>query len=218
MAWTRQTPPLPDISGQTLSTSADHFLIREGFGDRPDREAFDLNAPYQRGSVWTVEQQRNLIRSFLMGLSVPAVVYSELPYDFTPEHFAYRVIDGKQRILAVRAWAAGQLAVPADWFRDDVLATVPDDGMVTARDLTTDWLPSRWALPSIKMNLATEHVYVGEGNGTHGSENSYRTRRLKPAQLLVAEARVYLLLNTSGTGHTPADLDRAAQWLEDVSG
>ena len=45
-------------------------------GDRG--EWMDLNAPYQRGSVWTLDMRRNLIKSLLMGLPVGSIIVGVL--------------------------------------------------------------------------------------------------------------------------------------------
>lgn len=79
--------------------------------DRTD-DRFDLTAPYQRGSVWNDEQRRNLIRSLLLGLPIGSVCVSTLH----GRDRDLRVIDGKQRVEAIRAWINGRLSVPLHWF------------------------------------------------------------------------------------------------------
>lgn len=78
------------------------------------REKLDLDPPYQRGPVWGEERQRNLIKSLYMGLPIGAMVINRrrYPQDWT-------VIDGKQRILAIRAFADDQFSVPGAWFGAD---------------------------------------------------------------------------------------------------
>jgi len=146
---------LPELLLQNYNYTVMHYLARPEDDRRP--ELFDLDAPYQRGSVWT-EQQRNLIKSLYMGLPVGSVVISRLS-----ERAArpYRVVDGKQRILAVRAWCSGQLAVPAGWFRPGDLADDShygqDDVMVSWTDLSGS-CQSRFemnALPAIEFNGRT---------------------------------------------------------------
>lgn len=102
----------------TLDTYS--FNIRE-FA-RPDAEVrarYDLNPPYQRGRVWTVEQNQNLVYSMLAGIPIGAVCINRRPWqqgavtDTT-------VVDGQQRITAIRAFMDDETAVPADWFADDM--------------------------------------------------------------------------------------------------
>jgi hypothetical protein len=62
---------------------------------------YDLNAPYQRDTVWEVTRRRNLIRSLLMGIPTGTLILSDLPYREGSEHY-FRVVDGKQRIEPAR--------------------------------------------------------------------------------------------------------------------
>jgi Protein of unknown function DUF262 len=77
-------------------------------------ERFDLNPSYQRGSVWGVERKRNLIHSLVMGLPVGAIFLNSRNV-MEP----IRVVDGKQRILALSDFAEDRLAVPGMWFHPD---------------------------------------------------------------------------------------------------
>lgn len=78
-------------------------LLREG--------SLNLNPSYQRDHVWDAERQRNLIKSLMLGLPTGAIYLNERDI---MEPFV--VVDGKQRISAVRAWMDGELEVPAEWF------------------------------------------------------------------------------------------------------
>lgn len=94
----------------------------------------DLGAPYQRGSVWEPLRQRNLIRSLLRGIPV-GNVYLNYRGGGGPDV----VVDGKQRIEAIRAFLSGDLPVPASWFGTaDTPVTVPtpDGPFVRYTDLT----------------------------------------------------------------------------------
>lgn len=90
---------------------------------RWERGDIDLNPPYQRPSVWTVEDQQNLIRSLIIGVPMPAIVINDRSaVRNIPAHEAqWVVIDGKQRMEALIAWFSGELKVPADWFAPTAL-------------------------------------------------------------------------------------------------
>lgn len=79
---------------------------------------YDLDAPYQRGSVWTDEQRENLIRSLLEGIPC-GIVYRNFKGFNKP--VPYVIVDGKQRIETIRAFYAGDLTVPASWFDRELL-------------------------------------------------------------------------------------------------
>lgn len=160
-----------------------------------------LDAPYQRGDVWTVEQRMGLVRSWLMGVPIPVVIINDRMSPFwegkplfdrhgEPERdgYAYSVIDGKQRIQTAIMWLGGELAVPASWFPAEHVETTEDtdDGpYVRFTGLTAvgrRFADSRCVLPCAEGKLPTvEH-----------------------------EAEVYGLVNGAGTPQTGEDMARAA--------
>lgn len=163
------------------------------------RDDYDINPPYQRGSVWGVEQRRALIFSLLSGIPVPAVIImdrfnetweaNEHPLDHANHEPVYAVVDGKQRIETVLAWVDDEFAVPASWYD-------PDDVQVTED---------------------TE-----DGPYVRRSGLSDRARRVEHTRMLLSvcegkstsirdEAAVYLLVNGGGVAQTGEDMDNAAR-------
>lgn len=216
MTWTRQHPPLPEIRGNGMNYQTYTFVWSTGpddpDGDTGARARYDLNAPYQRGSVWTVEMRRRLIRSLLHGIVPGSIYLSKIHYDRDRPWVAARVVDGKQRIETVQAFHAGQFAVPADWWADEDLGPdVPDDGMVTINHLSKQGRRrfETTTLPAVEIDFTGDWTDVGAGNGTTGSARQYVIRTRTPDEVLAAEAAVYLLLNTGGIDHTDADLEEA---------
>jgi hypothetical protein len=152
--------------------------------DQMHRGQIDLNPPYQRGPVWTEDQQVALVRSLLAGLPIPTLIFNQRPTG--PVLTA--VIDGKQRLIATLAWFDGELAVPASWFAPDMVASTveTDDG------------------PYVTFDGLTEH---GQASASRAmlpvGEATFLTVR--------EEAEVYLLVNGAGTPQTDEDLANAAQ-------
>jgi len=155
-----------------------------------------VDTPYQRTSVWTLDQRRNLIRSWLLGVPIPAVLVNDRsagpwtratgrPDDHSP---VLAAIDGRQRIETAAMWFGNELSVPARWFPADDLTILYGVARDTAYycDLTragrSTMALSRAFLPLAEAQLAT----------------------------LAEEAEVYLLVNSAGTSQTPEDLARAA--------
>ena len=62
----------------------------------------DLRPFYQRRPRWSVEKQSLLIESFIMNIPVPPVFLYEKEYN------SYEVMDGQQRITALREFYAGK--------------------------------------------------------------------------------------------------------------
>ena len=74
------------------------------------RGNIDLNPSFQRRSAWSDKKQSFFIESLILGLPIPQLILAEDPF----RKGAYIVIDGKQRLLAIRRFAAVD---EADGFR-----------------------------------------------------------------------------------------------------
>lgn len=61
--WQRGQPPLAEIP---LSVSN---VMIDALTHLPTRSDYDVSAPYQRGSVWTLGQRQDFIRSMLLRVS-----------------------------------------------------------------------------------------------------------------------------------------------------
>ena len=71
-------------------------LERSGIQDSPD---------YQRGYVWSEDDKAKFIHSIMMRSDLGKIVLVELPYT---ESAYYEILDGKQRINALRDFIAGK--------------------------------------------------------------------------------------------------------------
>ena len=183
MTHTRQSAPLPHLHLQANAFDAERFT-------GGDQSLIDLAPEYQRGSVWTLEQRRNLIRSLIMGLPIGSIVLNDRGTGDNARAFGndamFGVIDGKQRIETMRAWAGDEFSVPADWFDDKDITpeAVDSDGMITMSGLSARGrrMSTRWPMPTVQTSVRT----------------------------LAAEAEVFRLLNSAGTQQTDDDMARAA--------
>lgn len=144
-----------------------------------------LDAPYQRGAVWTIDQARALIRSLLQGVPIPAIITNNRGVRRTP---MIAVVDGKQRVLTIMTWFNDQFAVPASWFEPDwiVRTEVTDDGLyVRFSGLAEDagrHCRYSWTIP----------VYEGK------------------FPTIADEAYIFTLVNGGGTPQTDENMTRAA--------
>lgn len=151
----------------------------------------NMTPPYQRGDVWTAEQRVALIKSLLLGVPVAALVLNLRDNHLwranegEPDH-AYAVIDGKQRLTTVRMFFDGDLAVPIAWFEPDWIKP-------TARCAVNEVCWSDFELSARR--------YMGQGFIIPVAEAKLGS--------LAEEAEVYGLINSAGTAHTTAELDKA---------
>jgi hypothetical protein len=155
-----------------------------------DDITYDL--PYQRGDVWAYEQRIMLIYSILSGTPVPALILNE-----RPDHMWFAldgsrlpvvaVIDGKQRMTAVRMFMEDNLPVPASWFPAKYVEATEgtaDGPYVRYSGLTR---PAQRFFENTPCPVAEAHV-----------------------QTVAEEAAIYLRVNGSGTPQTTEDMTRAA--------
>lgn len=159
----------------------------------------DVAPKYQRPSVWTFEQRALLIRSFIIGLPIPAIIinarWRRWRQTAMQEEGGYltAVIDGRQRLEAIFAWLNGDLAIPASWFpADEVEATeATDDGdYVRINGLRNGArrYGAMWIVPTVEAELAT----------------------------LAEEADMYGTVNTAGTPQTDTDIALAADVARNI--
>lgn len=139
----------------------------------------DLEAPYQRGAVWTLEQKQNLWKSMIMGLPVGSVFLN-----LREGHGRYVVVDGQQRLRAIIEYMSDEFALPSEWMEPDFLGDDAGD-MVRWSDLSD-----------------TGRSCLGHGL----SPISCYESRLKTVE---EEAELYLLINFGGVEQTGEDRARA---------
>lgn len=140
--------PLPRLRFATRDYSIQHYLLE---ADREDK--FELNAPYQRDSVWGLPERQALIKSLFMGLPFGVV---HLNNRGTWEGRFMAVVDGKQRIETLRAFHQDGFQVPAEWFApEDVNA----GGSLIAFSNLTPRMQARFLnsiLPALEYSVETE--------------------------------------------------------------
>lgn len=177
-----------------LPTTASLWSIEE-YTERIRRGEMLLDPSYQRGRRWSDGQRVDLMRSWLQGVPIPAVVLNERMSPawrrVDPDlRVTYAVVDGRQRLETALAWQDGHLAIPASWLPPDWVHITEDTGDGPYVRVTGLHVPRRvqrlMDLPCVRACVTTE----------------------------AAEAAIYLLINGTGTPQSPDELGRAA----DVAG
>lgn len=85
---------------------------------------YNMNPPYQRRSVWSVEKKAFFIDSILKNLPIPPIFLRQNVDDDTGKTF-YEVIDGKQRLTSLVEFIADEFSTAdegEDPFHDEKLA------------------------------------------------------------------------------------------------
>ena len=71
-----------------------------------------INPDFQRGHVWTMEQQVNFVEFFLRGGKTGRVIYFNKPswhFQATTEYDDFVIVDGLQRLTALRMFLTGKI-------------------------------------------------------------------------------------------------------------
>lgn len=188
-----------------------YFLTRDD-----GHEQLDLNAPYQRDSVWDLDRRVALIRSLLMGLPIGSVITSTVD-----SGSVLRVVDGKQRIETIRGFVAGMFAVPGWWFSGEWLTDPADRANHVYYQMLSDNGRFRFGninFPTLALDASTEYIL----NPNHDPEREkqsgcpdnlkrYLHRRRSDVEIVAIEAELYGLINGQGVAQTDAEMSHAAQ-------
>lgn len=170
---------------EKLDLQSYNFQVEAFYSREDGRDAWVLDAPYQRGRLWSEEQNRNLIKSLLQGIPI-GVIFSNRR---SGSEFERHVVDGKQRISAIRDFVEGRLEVPASWFE--------------YKDLNNKNVGGEW----VTYDLLSARGRMGFDRCTVAVAES----RLPN---LEREAELYLLVNFGGVAQTELDKARAQEIAE----
>lgn len=91
------------------------------------RDTLNLDPPYQRLSIWDRGKKERFIDSVINGFDVPKLYFHRLAYsnggssNYGGRGYRYSVIDGKQRLIALRDFMSGNIVLPQDFeFFNDI--------------------------------------------------------------------------------------------------
>lgn len=145
-----------------------------------------------------------------MRLPVGAIVVADLPTDRSGR---VRVVDGKQRIEAMRAFSHDEFAVPGHWYDELDL----EDPAARSRDIYYSDLSGRGRRDFENAQVGciefdSESVYMGRDEQTGKSIWHRRT----DDEMIAAEADLYGLVNFGGVDQTEADRERAERVAADL--
>lgn len=159
-----------------------------------------LDAPYQRGDVWTLDQRVALVQTWLRGLPAGVVILADRgtekwiqanpgrdPYE-TGEGM-YACVDGRQRVTTGLLWFNGEFSVPASWFPAPYVETTEE---------TEDGPYVRYTgLTIVGQRFMKRYC-------------SLLVAETKDCATEAEEAAFYLLVNGGGTPQSTTDMANAA--------
>ena len=68
-----------------------------------------LDPDYQRREIWGADKKTAFIESLFMDIMIPPIYVVEIPGDDLLEENKYEVVDGKQRLTAIKEFLEGKL-------------------------------------------------------------------------------------------------------------
>jgi len=142
---------------------------------------FDLNPDFQRGHVWTPEQQQRFIESFLRGVAPKELRFNCPAYDhhnraggdINPYDFV--CVDGLQRLTALRHFLAGGVKVFGEIRAEDLRGTPFDPFRMTMYVTATIHSLNRRA------DLLKMYLDINNGGSAHTEAEIERVRALLAA-------------------------------------
>ena len=108
---TAKEDTINDHITKDVITSEIQFLIKY-----ISENQIDLNPPYQRDYVWTIEQKQSFIKALVQGKTTlkPTYLYNNIPVNEP----IYEVLDGKQRINAVLSYMKHEFSINGLYYHD----------------------------------------------------------------------------------------------------
>jgi hypothetical protein len=176
-------PSSPERSSHAVVTGTD--WTAETILSQLSRGNIELNPRFQRRDAWTDQRKSRFIESLVLGLPVPQLVLAER----IERRGSYIVIDGKQRLLALRRFAAPE--------GDEVFKPLGLTGLDDRTDLNGLTLAAMQAAPRL-------------GDDVSAFEN--QTIRTVVVRAWPDEDflfRVFLRLNTGSVSLSPQELRQA---------
>jgi hypothetical protein len=78
----------------------------------------ETSPAFQRGSVWTLEQKQEWIKSIMDRLPLPAIFINEHQYGKGAYGDKIVIIDGKQRVEAILGFINNEFPVNGEYYKD----------------------------------------------------------------------------------------------------
>lgn len=147
------------------------FLLQ--FIDEHIKEyGLQLNPKFQRGHVWTEEQQIKWLEFFLRGGRTGRIIYLNKPdwYGSVPEgaYNEFVCVDGLQRLTAIRRFMNGEIPVFGSYIQEfeDRMRIMGDSIKVNINDLKSEKEVLQW------------YVDMNSGGTPHKNEEIEKVRKM----------------------------------------
>lgn len=137
-----------------------------------NEDGLQLNPDFQRGNVWTEEQQISYVEFLLKGGKTARVIYLNYPswsYNIMPgDYNEFVCVDGLQRISALKNFVGNKIKVFGSYFNEykDTIRIMSDVMKININDLKTRKEVLQW------------YVDFNSGGTIHTSDEIERVKQL----------------------------------------
>ena len=190
----------PPVGGFSASVSGTDWTV-ETLVNQMRKGRIDLDPSFQRRNAWLANRKSKLVESIILGFPIPQIVLAEKP----GQRGQYFVLDGKQRLLALRQY----FAVPGDT-RDEDFVPLELSGLEVLTELNGTNLAN--------LELQRPESFSALENST------IRTVVLSNWNSEALLLSLFLRLNTGSVALSPQELRQALipgafmQWIDHTSG
>jgi hypothetical protein len=139
---------------------------------------FELNPDFQRGHVWSADQQARFVESFIRGLAPCHIRFNCAGFERATvtegmHHQDFVCVDGLQRLTALREFMGGRLEVFGKYTASDFKGTAFDPNRMT-------WKMEVFGIAT-RRELLQFYLDINAGGTIHTSDELDRVRKLKDA-------------------------------------
>ena len=100
---------------QPIGLIVDSYILKDS------ETSWVLDPPFQRGSVWNLNQKKAWIQSILMGIGLPSLFVNQFDHSHPKYGFHTIVIDGQQRLRATAEFMQDQFPINGEYYSDQPL-------------------------------------------------------------------------------------------------
>lgn len=170
--------------------------IERQLADFTKHEGLDLDPDFQRGHVWTEDQQRAFVEYMLLGGPAATTIYFACDgFNTAKRSGPVCIVDGKQRLEAIRKFMRNELAI---------------------------FMNHQHRKPAVWDAGPYQEHFTAVRTGCFLSDftDNLRMTRRETLRFCVADMnrptmlRWYIALNAGGTPHTDAEIERVKALLE----
>lgn len=150
----------------------DFKYLMKFIDERIKNDGLQLNPKFQRGHVWTEDQQVKWLEFFLRGGKTSRVIYLNKPdwHGSVPEgaYNDFVCVDGLQRLTAIRRFINGEITVFGSYIHEfeDEMSLINDTIKVNINDLKSEKEVLQW------------YVDMNTGGTPHTNEEIERVKKM----------------------------------------